>query len=130
MASEKHTAGRAANKDARLKRSRGRPPGPARMDADVDLVGFVKDRVRGVTVAQACAKFHNLRGAKVGTVEQLKKRYDRAAGAYPGKWHTEVVRMKSLGGWPITSRVFGDGLLPGGRLLTGKSWPARKPSKY
>jgi hypothetical protein len=109
---------------------RGRPPGPAKFDSDVDLVGFVRAFSEGTKIRVACIEYRNQRGAKVGTVEQLQRRYYRIASAYPGTWRDEVYRLKTLGGFPVKRRVFNHKPSPAVSILTGRTWPTRKPSSY
>ena len=69
---------------------RGRPRGPGRkrLEADIDLIGFVRDRKAGVTVEAALREYRRLRGAQVGAVwPTLMDRYRKATKKYPGEWH-------------------------------------------
>jgi hypothetical protein len=107
-----------------VKRGRGRPPGAARSQADGDLVMFVRARARGTTVEKACERYRKLRGACVGEIEYLTKKYERCAHAYPDFAVDDWVLLKGIG--PVRRRGRMEPLA-GTRALT---WPTGKPSKY
>ena len=91
-------------------------------ESDVDLVGFVRDRPRRQRIKTALARY-KIERAHRDSIEQLRRRYERVATAYPGEWY--VVRRG-----PFFARIFDHKPLAGMAALTGRTWPVRKPSKY
>jgi hypothetical protein len=107
-----------------VKRGRGRPSRAAKPEQDGALVIHVRARPKGTTVENACADFRARNGARVGTVDQLVRRYKRCAHAYPDFAFDGYRWLPGLGPVRVKQRMEP---LAGTRALT---WPVSKPSKY
>jgi hypothetical protein len=63
-----------------VKRTPGRP---SKDDEDIQLVQFVRSaKERGLSIEQACDEFRDSNGSRVGTSQQLKRRYERVSREY------------------------------------------------
>jgi hypothetical protein len=80
---------------------------------------FVRARPKGITIEQACERYRQKSGARVGTVEYLKKKYERCAHAYPDfavndwVWLANIgeavnlasIRWRSIWRWSVRSQA-------------------------